>query len=154
MKIKRLRELITTKIYLLIVLIVLLIILANAAIVENDYVLVELKYENGIFSLINKGLEKGSYPNPAHNSGKEYNINLLSDDKSVLYTLDFDPTLLFTDGTKNNEIYGGIIVLNETNFVLTIPSYEEGEKVEILKDNEKVFETDVYNIGAKNCRIK
>ena len=121
--------------------------------IDDKYILLELEYDNGEISLLSKSLEIGEHPEILHEVGEEYKIDLISDVGSVLYSEGFDPTKLFTD-FGDEDLKGGLVELNEVVFYMAIPDYKESEKIEILKDNVKIFETGVYDVGAKSCRIK
>lgn len=130
-------------------LIVGMILVVAASQVENSYVLLEFNYDNGNFSLISKSLESGNYPySPIE---RTYGINLLSDSGN-LYSASFDPTLLYTD-YGNETLEGGLLILNETTFYISVPNFEDIQDIQIVKDNIIVFEGDIHDVGATNCRI-
>lgn len=139
------------KIYVLLV--CMIVVLVASAYLENrEYVLLEFYYDNGEISLINKSLEKGNFPTLNHDIGKDYTINLVADGL-ILYSSDFDPTLLYSDSFEE-EMQGGVEELDEAVFFIMVPSIKEGKSVEILKDNKKILEEEIYNVGASSCRIK
>jgi len=143
-----------TKALIAVILIAMISALIGAPLIEKDYILLKINYENENFVLLSKSLEKGNYPTLNHDPDNEYRINLVSDKGDLLYTNSFDPSSLYSDIPSGNELEGGIIKLSKIEFYLIIPSDNEGDKVEILKDGESVFEEEVYDVGAKSCRVR
>ncbi len=132
----------------------LFFIFIDASIIEKEYILLDVKYENEKFILLDKSLEKGNFPVIKHNLDKKYEIKLVSEDGIVLYKNSFDPSFLYSDNPIGDSLSGGVIILNKAEFYIAIPSEKEGNKIEILKNGEKIFEEEIYNVGAKYCRIK
>ena len=148
-------------IFLIIFLILLILLMTISADshLKKEYIFLEISYKNGNFSLINKTLEKGYYPK-AIIDDYEYKVNIVSDRGEIIYSTAFDPILLFTDSFSNEIIEGGAIRLNETEFYVILPNLKTAEKAEILKiigqngESVKVFEVEIYDVGAESCRIK
>ena len=116
---------------------------------NQDYISLELRY-NGAFSIVNKSLEKGCAPKLNHIAGFQYSYNLTGDNKS-LYSADFNPTLLYSDGFVNDT--DGSVEEIQQDFFILLPSPKEAEKV-ILYDNQtKILEIPVYDVGATSCKI-
>ena len=139
---------------ILFIVFIILLVLAVTGLEREEYVLLEISYSNGEFTLINKTLETGNSPTLNHDTGKSYNLNLVSDTGDILYSLKFDPTLLYSDALIGEDMHGNAEILSEAEFFLAVPGIKGADKVEILKDNIKVFEEEVYNVGASSCRIK
>lgn len=121
----------------------------------NEYIILHMNYNEGKFSIVGKSLEKGFYPDYSHTTSSQYTLQLTSED-GILYQNSFDPTLLYSEGADDNsDIEGGPVILDNADFALIIPSLPEGENVLIFDANgEKVFEEDIYNVGATSCRIR
>ena len=122
--------------------------------VQQRFVMLELKYDNGEFILINRTLESGYVPTISHDTQKEYKINLISENNDVLYSNQFDPSKLYSDTQEGEELQGGIVELNDTSFFVISPDIPNGDRVVIIKDNKTIFTTEVYNVGAISCRVK
>lgn len=126
------------------------------------YILLEFEHENGNIFLINRSLEKGRSQNIIHNLNKEYEVILFSDEEKVLYISSFnnpshlhaDDLDLHTDDFTEEENDGGLIDLKKTKFYITLPESRESNKVEIFKQGEKIFKEEIYDVGAKSCRLK
>lgn len=127
------------------------LVFTRASQTYNQYILLEFKYDKENFSLINKSLEQGNYPSPGIE--KDYQINLISKEKNILYSSSFDPSLLYSDG-GNESLEGGALILEQAVFYVSLPNFEEVRNVEIVKDNKTIFEEAIYDVGATNCRIK
>ena len=119
----------------------------------NEYILIEIQYDNGNFVLIDKSLEKGNFPTINHDLEQRYEVRLISDEEEVLFSNYFDPTILYSDGYEE-EMEGGMIELDEARFFIITPNFKNAKKVEILEDKNKVFETEVYDVGSISCKIK
>ena len=132
----------------------LFLIFVEASIIEKEYILLDVNYENGRFLLINKSLEKGNFPVIKHDFDKKYELRLISDKGEILYINSFDPTILYTDILVGDSLTGGVINLDKGEFYIAVPSNKNGDKIEILDDGEKILEEEIYNVGAKYCRIK
>jgi len=125
---------------------------SNDSSIENRYLFLEFYYKDGNFSLVNKTLESGYYPNSEFYG--EYKIKIFSENKE-LYSNYFDPSVIFSDDFSKEVIEGGVLKLNESNFYLVLPYFDEAEKIEILNsNNEKIFENEVYDVGAESCRVQ
>ncbi len=124
-----------------------------ASLVEKEYLLLEMNYNAGEFELIEKTIEKGNYPEIEHNLNHNYKARLISDTEEILFSVDFNPTLLYTD-SFDGEMEGGLIELESNTFFIIAPNFRKANKVQILEENKKVFETGVYDVGATSCRIK
>jgi hypothetical protein len=129
------------------------VFIVGAPPVEREYVLMEMKFDNGQFVLKDKSLEKGNSPSINHIIDRKYVYNLKSKKEQILYEDSLDPSLLFSDNGEE-ELSGGIIEVDNIDFFLLVPSIVEGDKVEILKDGQKVFEERVFDVGAENCRVR
>ena len=117
---------------------------------NEDYVFVELDY-NGEFSLVEKGIETGCIPEYLHSPEFDFEYKLESENQS-LYSVEFDPSLIYTDTIINENMEGGAEEAEET-ILLAAPSLEEGEKLNVYENGTKVLEVDIYDAGATSCRI-
>jgi hypothetical protein len=116
----------------------------------KEYVVIDLSYD-GNFSVIEKNLEKGCFPEYRHVSEFKYSYELEGDNKS-LYLADFNPRILYSDSESDEDIEGYVDEVDE-NFIIAVPSLVKGEKVNIYDDKEKILEIDIYSVGATSCRI-
>jgi hypothetical protein len=114
---------------------------------NKDYVMISLAYD-GNFSVLDKTLERGCVPLILHNANFEYSYELTGSNTS-LYQQDFNPTLIFSD----NDEQGDVREANQS-FDIAVPSLKQGEKVNLYDNESKILEIDVYNVGAKSCRIE
>ena len=149
------------KIFLFLVVGLLILVgLISASFIEKEYVLIGIHYETSddgeSFTRISRDLIQGYYPTLNNDLNKDYRVNLLSDDESIVYTNSFDPTQLYSDGVnEGDELDGGIIKMENVDFYLVVPSNRNGDKVIILdSENNLVFEEEVYDVGEKECRVR
>jgi hypothetical protein len=143
---------------LLIIAGIILIILAiafiiNATPIEEKHYLVEMKYEDGTFTIINKTILDGKISFINENN-YDYKFNVVSANGEAVFETSFDPTLLFSDGLEGGQLVGGIVVLNKTNFYLELPLADSGEKLEISKEGTKIFESNLNENEATPCRVQ
>tara|TARA_Y100000310_G_scaffold338126_1_gene426927 strand:+ start:994 stop:1428 length:435 start_codon:yes stop_codon:yes gene_type:complete len=141
------------KFYLLLfMLLVFVVVLLVSAAVPREYILLEIYYD-GDFVLVNKSLESGFYPSINHDIDVPYEVKLMSEEDE-LYSNTFDHTILYSDAIIEENMDGKTELLDEINFFVVVPSVRDGEKVEILKDGVKVFEEEVYDVGATPCKVE
>ncbi len=119
---------------------------------EQEYLFLEFHYSNGELELINKTLETGCFSNLNNNENLEYTL-FLKDKETITYSNSFNLNNLFIDGETESDLEGGMILLQETDFVITAP-YLNGDRLEIYKEDSKIFEANIKTIGATSCRIK
>jgi len=132
----------------------LIVFIGSASKINQEYLLIEFSYDYGNFILLDKSLQTGNSPTINHLDDGEFLINLVSDKNKIIYSAFFNPLILYSDSFENNITEGETIVLDRAEFSISVPSFKEMKKIEIFDDNKKVFETGVYDVGAKSCRIK
>lgn len=126
----------------------------GASFIQKEYVLLEVHYIEGVFELQSKSLGRGNYPTVNHDLDNEYEINLLSEKDDLLYSNGINPGELFID-TGEGELEGGVVQIDNTVFYVIVPSVRKGDRVEIKdSDGVVVLAEDVYDVGAKSCRVK
>lgn len=118
---------------------------------KENYFLLELKYFSGNFELINKSIQIGCAPQTKGNF--EYSYNLIKN-QTIFYSGKFNSDILFLDDFVDEEMQGGAILVEESKVFLTIPYIQEADDLQILKQNEKIFETKIFDAGATSCKIK
>jgi hypothetical protein len=122
---------------------------------KEEYVLLEFEYDDGNITLLNRTLEKGKSSGLKHDSRKEYKARLVSDDGEILHTTLFDdPSDLFSDVFENDEIEGGVMSIGKTKFYLSVPESMESDNVEVIREGVEINKEEVYDVGAKSCRLR
>ena len=116
----------------------------------EDKILIDLFYD-GDFVVLNKSLVRGCIPSYKHDLGRRYSYDLKAANQS-LYESEFNPELIYSDIDAENEIEGGAENA-ERNIVLAAPSLENGEVVNLYDNGTKIMEINVYDVGARSCRI-
>ncbi|MDD5149105.1 MAG: hypothetical protein PHC28_01305 [Flavobacterium sp.] len=121
---------------------------------EGNYISIDLSYD-GNFSVLNKTLEKGCVPDYKHFAGFRYSYNLTGKNETI-YSADFNPTLIFSDGILENfteENISGSVGEMKTEFSIFVPSTRDAENVELYDGDLKILEINIYDVGATSCRV-
>ena len=113
----------------------------------QQYLLIEMQYNNGNFSVLNKTLEEGCAPLMLSEKRYEY---VLSDAGEKVYSSGFNPSEIFVDNEEGSDM----LLLEDTRFFITAPSLINAENIEIYEAEKKVFEDKIYDVGATSCREK
>jgi len=118
---------------------------------DRNYFLLELKYSLGNFELINKSIQEGCAPDAKGNF--EYRYSLVNN-QTIIYFGKFNSNVLFLDDFSDGEMQGGVELIEEQKVFLIIPYAPEADDLQIFKQDEKIFETKIYDAGAISCKIK
>ena len=123
-------------IYLLVI--VLLVISAAAA--SPKVMVLKLNYDNGNISLVNKTIKYGFGPDRRYQPDYGYRLEIISFDNNQLYEFRFKaPNEMFVDGTDaNGEISGGKIVLDNVNFALNVPYYNDMKEIRVYSPSGEI----------------
>ncbi len=134
----------------------LIIILIGAIISYNrpaeKTMILEFEYSKGSIRLVNKTIITGFASKNPKDISLEYHYKIIEGDKEKQGS--FNPDTLFIDGIENNELTGGIIILNKTRFFINTKYSEEIKKIEIYHKDKKIYEIDILEKGATPCRVK
>lgn len=120
---------------------------------NTNYVLIELEFNQGVFTLKDKSIETGCFSQIPSDPNWEYTYNLKKGGEN-LYSSSFNPELVYLDTEQSGELTGEVIELQSGKLYLASPNVEESDSLEIYKEGQKIFETTIFDAGAKNCRIK
>lgn len=141
-----------------ILLIVMLILLLNIVLAEKKKVfIVDLNYEEGKIKLDDIITKTGYYPDRKLQPEEGYTLELISEEDTILYSFKFKvPLKIHTDVIDDNgEIKGGVIVLNETNFALIFPYYDDAKQIKVYdRWNKEVLSALVTPILGKRNTLK
>tara|TARA_Y100000310_G_scaffold236576_1_gene239765 strand:+ start:2026 stop:2586 length:561 start_codon:yes stop_codon:yes gene_type:complete len=126
----------------------------SAGIGNEKVFLIGLSYDNGRIKLNEMIAKIGYAPDRKLQPDEGFRGEMVSFEEEVLYSFRFDvPLKINTDVIDNNEVSGNVIVLNETNFALLVPYFEETKEINIYDENdERVFSAKVYKPSAGNRR--
>ena len=120
---------------------------------QDQFILVELAFTNNNFELKHKSLETGCF-SQINNIGifNEYTLNL-QNQGATLYENSFNPVIIIENADEEGNLEGETI--NPESIILTMPYFEDVENLEIFdSNNNQVFVTTVFEVGATSCRIK
>jgi hypothetical protein len=110
---------------------ILLLLTVPLVFAECDKVfVVNFNYDNGAISYKEKIMKCGYAPDRLIQPSDGYIAEMVSFDDKVLYSFRFDiPIKVNIDSSKDGELSGGIILLNETDFALVFPYYDNVKSI-------------------------
>jgi hypothetical protein len=122
---------------------------------QNKIILLDLNYNNGEIT-INKILTKmGYYPDRKDQPLDGYKLDLVSINNDILYSFRFDvPLTIYTDVIINNKISGNIIKLNNTDFALIMPYFDNLKEINIYDKNNKRVTTKEFTSPSKKQNLR
>jgi len=123
-------------------LIILFLILISSVFAQqgNVYIL-GLHYEDNDLLITNVLHKPGFFPDRKLQLETGNTLDMISLDDEVLYSFKFGiPNKVYTDVINEGEIEGGLIILNETDFALVLPYFDNLKEIRIsgLNDEELV----------------
>ncbi|ODS41335.1 MAG: hypothetical protein A7315_06610 [Candidatus Altiarchaeales archaeon WOR_SM1_79] len=128
-------------------------------VVESKIIMLELNYKDGAIYLTDKYKKNGFAPDRRIQPDGEniYSAIVYSKSDRTLYTFTFDvPNFLNYDEPDGENLTGGVIELNETDFTLIIPYFENAAWVYVYYPNDTLaLEVNVTNLqdkGGSNCK--
>lgn len=134
----------------------LIILLANTALASSGSVyLLDLHYDNGQIILNKIEVINGFSPDNKLQSGS-YKLEVISVDKQSLYSFNFKAPRIYADRSEKltGEIDGAVIDLNQADFTLIAPFFNDGKDIKIYKDNNEVFSTDISQFNIQQSPKK
>ena len=128
-----------------IILLVLLIYAVSVYAETNRVLILNVHYDNGVLKIKDKIIKDGFYPDRKLKPINEYTAEIISIGEERLYSTDFEvPIKVYTDSFENGRVRGGIIILNETDFALVLPYFDDAKYINIYdKQGTKLIETNV-----------
>ncbi|MBW2984680.1 hypothetical protein KY361_06170 [Candidatus Woesearchaeota archaeon] len=122
------------------ILIIMLLLFAQFACADKITIL-NLHYDRGEVSVIDKIDTYGYYPDRKIQPDIGYKAEVVSVDDAVLYSFKFEvPLEHYTDIHLDNRTQGGLVIVNETDFALIIPSLPTAKEVNFYNEkNVKVL---------------
>lgn len=118
----------------------LIIILLASNVYAQKITVIKLHYDNGDINLLNKTVKFGYYPDRRYQPDSGYRLQLVSKQNEILDDFYFKPpNVLFIDGTVNGELSGGMIILNDEEFALTLPYYGTEKTIKIYSPEEELI---------------
>ncbi len=126
------------------ILIIMLLLFAQFACAEKITIL-NLHYEKGDVSVLDKIDTYGYYPDRKIQPDIGYKAEVVSTDDAVLYSFKFEvPLEHYTDIHLDNKTQGGLVIVDETDFALIIPSLPTAKEVNFYNEkNVKVLGVDL-----------
>jgi len=115
---------------------------------NEKYYLVEGNYKNGEISVNSKSIESGCV---GENGNGAFSYQIILDNNEKAKTENFNPELVFTDLTQEEQLSGGPQDYSGS-FLLKVPILENSNKLEIINE-DKITEINLKDIGARPCEI-
>ncbi len=128
-----------------------LILMANVVLAESDTVyLLDLHYDMGEISLNNIKIETGFSPDRKIQSG-DYRLEVISFYNRPIYSFNFKAPRVYSDKSDRltGDIVGDVIDLEEADFTLVVPYFNDGKNIRIYKENNEIFSTDLSEFIIK-----
>lgn len=120
--------------------IIFLLLLQTAYALPSRIQILNLEYEENKLSLTNKITKLGYYPDRKIQPESGFRCEIVSSDNEVLYTFKFKiPNKIFVDVTDpvKNELSGGIVKLDKTEFALIVPYFKEAAEINFYDEKGK-----------------
>ena len=133
-----------SKIFLFFIFLMSLIIVNGE---EDKVFILNAYYDNGKISINDVTIKNGYFPDRKIPVETDYQINIYSKEKMMLYTKNIDvPLYIYTDVIVDGNIKGNMIKLNQTDFALVLPYYESAGKITISKNSEEKASYSLYPV--------
>ena len=127
-------------------LILLLFIAGSVGAASNQVLVLKLNYDNGGISLVNKTLKYGFYPDRNYQPENGYTLEIISNHDDVLYDFTFrQPNIMYVDGTVNETLTGGIVAMDNVDFSLVVPYFEEAKEIRIYSPEDDLLMKEVVH---------
>jgi hypothetical protein len=106
-----------------------------------------LEYEKDKLSVIDQVVKLGYYPDRKVQPDNGFRATIFSEDEAILYDFKFKiPNKIFVDVTDSvkDELSGGIIELNKTQFALIVPYFSNAKEIRFYNEkNNQILSIDL-----------
>lgn len=122
-------------------LLVLLLPTVIAEVERSEVFILNFNYDNGIITYKDRIIKCGYAPDRLIQPEEEYMAEMISLDDEVLYSFKFKIPLTFNVDMSDpllKSLSGGMIVLNETDFALIFPYYDDVKSIVIYNPRDYV----------------
>jgi hypothetical protein len=117
---------------------------------KSKQYLTELEYHNGTL-LLDRVYSVPAMPSERKNVDGEYSVNLISFNKKTLFSSKFDIIdFILPFYEENSSNLSSIIFEDEINYTLSMPYYDNAQRMEIFNKSGKILEVDVSQL-ANTC---
>lgn len=118
----------------------------------EKYVLLTIEFNSEEFNLVDKSLETGCFSQVQYKEG-DYSFTLKKE-QEILFESSFNQ-YIFLDEPIGEELTGDVLEQDSGIIYLATPNIENSDALEIKNpEGEIIFNTTIYDAGAKICRIK
>ncbi len=107
----------------------------SQAVLADRIMILNLHYSNGEISVIDQAEQYGYYPDRKLQPDSGYRAEIISTEDNILYSFNFEvPLRHFTDVEIENKTQGGLVLMDETDFALIIPLYDNAKEINFYND--------------------
>ena len=126
--------------FLVLFLISWLVFVPSVLAIGSKVMVMKLNYDHGNVTLLNSTIKYGFSPDRRYQPEEGYKLKMTSFGDEKLYEFRFKmPNEIFIDGTDSNgEISGGKIVLDNINFALVVPYYDDMKEIKIYSKSDEI----------------
>ncbi|MCK5283793.1 MAG: hypothetical protein KAK00_10425 [Nanoarchaeota archaeon] len=137
-------------------LMVTFVLLGSVMAANPRVVILKLNYNDGNITLLNSTVKYGFFPDRRYQPDYGYRAEVISFEDSLLYEFRFKaPNEIFVDGTdEDGEISGGKIALENVNFALNVPYYEEMKEINIYSSEDEIVGSFSFEEGRNMLIIR
>ncbi len=120
------------RINLLVLMLIFLVPFAFAEVECSKVLVAKFNYDNGVIRYGDKVIKCGYAPDRVIQPEEGYRADMLSRDDKVLYSFRFDVPLKINFDLSDplmKSLSGGMLILNETDFALIFPYYDDAKSI-------------------------
>ncbi len=140
----------------LVLLFIVILVLASSAYAFGRIFVISLNYNQGEFSINDKLLKYGYYPdNKIQPDDGYYVCEIISDKDELLYSFKFEvPLRIYLDSSAEvtKRLSGGYILLDKVDFALILPYFDNAKEIRIYKPTGKTKSLKL-SIDAEDIRL-
>ena len=127
------------KLRLLLLIFIFLMPVVSAELESSKVFVVNFNYDNGLVTYKDKVIKSGYFPDRKIQPEEGYRAEVISIDNIPLYSFRFNIPLKLNVDVSNpvtKNLSGGIVMLNETDFALIFPYYDEAKSIVVYNPRE------------------
>ena len=127
------------------IILLLMLLLFTQAVCADRILILNLHYDKGKVSVIDKIDTYGYAPDRKLQPDVGYRAEIVDADDNILYSFKFEvPLEHYTDIQQDGKLQGGMVLVDETDFALIVPSLAEAKQVNFYNErDQEVLSVDV-----------
>lgn len=124
--------------------VLLMVLLFAPAVYADRIIILNLHYDNGKVSVLDKIETYGYSPDRMIQPDIGYRAEIISEDDAVMKSFKFKvPLEHYTDIQEEGTLHGGMVVVDETDFALIIPSLPNAKEIRFYNEED----AEVLSVG-------